>query len=223
MKILLVEDDIKISSFVKKGLVEENYIVDCAYDGEEALYLCDINEYSLILLDIMIPLINGIEVCKKLRALKNTTPIIVISAKDSIEDKVLGLNEGANDYISKPFSFEELCARIKVQLRTTFQPTNILSLNDLSLNLDTKKVLRNNHLITLSSKELSLLEYLLRNKNTVLTEVQISNSLWSMDDNTASNILNVYMYRLRNKIDKNYEPKLLHTLRGIGYKLSENR
>ena len=221
MKILLVEDDIKISAFLNKGLKEEKYTVDSCFDGEEAVYLATTNFYDLIILDIMIPKLDGIEVCKTLRKKEIETPILMLTAKSTIEDKVIGLNEGANDYLTKPFSFEELIARIKVQLRSKNIRTNILELEDLKLDTNTKVLTRNDELINLTSKEYSLLEYLLRNKQTVVTEEMINNSLWNMEDSTASNIVNVYMYRLRTKIDKNKEVKLLHTLRGVGYKLGK--
>ncbi|MEA3354585.1 MAG: response regulator transcription factor [Campylobacterota bacterium] len=220
MRLLIVEDDIKISSFLEKGLVEENYSVDCSYDGEEALYLILNNKYDLIVLDLMIPSLNGISLCKNLRDKGNNTPIIILTAKSTIEDKVLGLNEGANDYLTKPFSFEELLARIKVQLRTGKTLNNILQLDDLKLNLDTKTVERNGDTIEFTAKEYALLEFLLRNQNKLVTVDMINESLWNIDQNTASNIVNVYIYRVRTKIDKNHDKKLLHTIRGMGFKLS---
>ena len=222
MKILIVEDDIKISLFLSKGLEEENYTVDSCFDGEEAFYLIQTNVYDLIILDLMIPNIDGVTLCKKLREIGNNTPIIMLSAKSSIEDKVAGLNIGANDYIAKPFSFDELIARVKVQLRDGKSLTNILQIADLILDTDKKLVIRNHKEISLSSKEYMLLEYLLINKNKVLTEDKINHALWNMDDETASNIINVYVYRLRKKIDKDYDTKLIHTVRGMGYKISEN-
>ena len=220
MKILLVEDDEKISSFLQKGLKEEGYIIDCAYDGEEALYLIENNNYELILLDIMIPYINGIEVCTKVRAKNINIPIIMLTAKDSIDDKVTGLNEGANDYITKPFSFEELLARIKVQLRANVSVNNILKIDSLSMNIDTKEVYRGKNLIKLTSKEYKILEFMLVNSKKLLSEDMINETLLDMDSSIASNIVSVYMYRLRTKIDKNYDKKLIHTIRGMGYKLS---
>lgn len=220
MKILIIEDDIKISAFLEKALKEEKYNVDCSFDGNKAFYLINTNKYDLILLDLMIPTIDGITLCKKIREIGNETPIIMLTAKSDIEDKVLGLNIGANDYISKPFSFDELMARIKVQLRTGKNLTNILQMDDLKLDLDKKTVSRDNKLIKLSNKEFMLLEYLLLNKEKVLTEDMINNSLWNMDENTASNVISVYIYRLRTKIDKDYKTKLIHTIRGMGYKIS---
>jgi len=222
MKILIVEDDIKISAFLEKGLKEEKYTIDCCYDGEEAFYLITTNKYDLIILDLMIPYINGINLCENLKDIGNTTPIIILSAKSSIEDKVLGLNSGANDYLAKPFSFDELLARIKVQLRNRDTLSNILQIDNLKLDCDKKLVTRGDEIINLSSKEYMLLEYLLRNKDKVVTEDMINNSLWNMDEQTASNIINVYIYRLRKKIDKNNDIKLIHTIRNMGYKISKN-
>jgi DNA-binding response OmpR family regulator len=223
MKILIVEDDIKISAFLEKGLIEENYTVDCCYDGEEAFYLITTNKYDLIILDLMIPYIDGVTLCKDLKEMGDATPIIMLTAKSSIEDKVLGLNSGANDYLAKPFSFDELIARIKVQLRDYNTLTNILQIDNLKLDCDKKLVTRANETIKLSSKEYMLLEYLLRNKEKIVTEDMINNSLWDMDDQTASNIISVYIYRLRKKIDLNSGIKLIHTIRGMGYKISENQ
>jgi len=222
MKILVVEDDMKIASFLKKGLIEEHYTVDCCYDGEEAFYLITTNEYDLIILDLMIPYVDGITLCNDLREIGNDTPIIMLSAKSSIEDKVLGLNSGANDYLAKPFSFDELIARIKVQLRDDTILTNLLEIANLKLDCNKKIVTRGDKIIKLSSKEYMLLEYLLRNKDKIVTEDMINNSLWDMDKQTASNIINVYIYRLRKKIDKDNEVQLIHTIRGMGYKISQN-
>ncbi len=221
MKILIVEDDIKISLFLEKGLKEENYNVDCTYDGEEGLYLIETNKYDLILLDIMIPIIDGKELCKIVRDKGIETPIIMLTAKSSIEDKVFGLNEGANDYITKPFSYEELLARINVQLRTGKSFNNTIQIADLILNRESKRVLRAGKDIDFTSKEYVLLEYLMMNKNKIVTEEMINNSIWDMEAITASNIISVYVYRIRTKVDKNFENKLIHTIRGMGYKMSE--
>ena len=221
MKILLVEDDIKISSFLQKGLKEEGYIIDCSFDGEDALYLIQNNNYDLILLDIMIPYVNGFELCTKTRSLDIDTPIIMLTAKDSIDDKVTGLNEGANDYITKPFSFEELLARIKVQLRKKISTNNILKIDNLRMNIDTKEVFRDDKLIKLTSKEYKILEFMIINNKKLLSEDMINETLLDMDSSIASNIVSVYIYRLRTKIDKNYDKKLIHTIRGMGYKLSD--
>ena len=221
MKILIIEDDLKIINFLKKGLVEECYIVDSSTNGDEGLYLASVNEYDLILLDIMLPIKDGIEVCKALRASKNQTPIIMLTAKDSIEDKIKGLDIGANDYLAKPFSFAELLARIRVQLRTTNSSQTKISIADLELDLLNKTAVRANENITLTAKEFALLEYLIRNKDRVLSETTINSALSSFEDSNISNIVNVYIYRLRNKIDKNFENKLIKTVRGIGFKISD--
>lgn len=222
MKILIIEDDLKIINFLKKGLEEECYIVDFSTNGDEGLYLASINTYDLILLDIMLPIKNGIEVCKSLRSSNIQTPIIMLTAKDSIEDKIKGLDIGANDYLAKPFSFAELLARIRVQLRITTTTQTKLSIADLELDLLNKTASRANQNIVLTAKEFTLLEYLIKNKNRVLGETTINEALSSFEDSNISNIVNVYIYRLRNKIDKNFENKLIKTVRGIGFKISED-
>jgi DNA-binding response OmpR family regulator len=220
MKILIIEDDIKIVNFLKKGLEEESYSIDYSHNGEEGLYLASVNEYDLILLDIMLPLLNGIDVCKKLRSSNINTPIIMLTARDSIEDKITGLDIGANDYLPKPFSFSELLARIRVQLRAKESTQTTLRIDDLELDLLAKTAKRANDSIVLTAKEFSLLEYLIKNQNRVLSETVLNNMLNNMDESNISNIVNVYIYRLRNKIDKPYEKKLIKTIRGLGFKIS---
>lgn len=221
MKILIIEDDEKIVSFLKKGLIEECYVVDSATNGDEGLYLASVNEYDLILLDIQLPVKDGIEVCKSLRDSNNQTPIIMLTAKDSIEDKIKGLDIGANDYLAKPFSFAELLARIRVQLRSNNSVLLKLSIADLELDLLNKTASRANENIVLTSKEFTLLEFLIKNKDRVLSETTINSALSSFEDSNISNIVNVYIYRLRNKIDKKFDKKLIKTIRGIGFKISD--
>ena len=221
MKILIIEDDVKIINFLKKGLEEECYIVDYAINGEEGIYLANVNNYDLILLDIMLPIKDGIEVCKILRASKNLTPIIMLTAKDSIEDKIKGLDIGANDYLAKPFSFAELLARIRVQLRAIPSVQTKLSIGDLELDLLNKIAIRANENIILTSKEFTLLEFLIKNKDRVLSETTINSAISSFEDSNISNIVNVYIYRLRNKIDKRFDNKLIRTVRGIGFRISD--
>jgi two-component system, OmpR family, copper resistance phosphate regulon response regulator CusR len=222
MKILIIEDDEKIINFLKKGLEEECYIVDYCTNGDEGLYLASVNEYDLILLDIMLPIKDGMEVCKRLRASNNQTPIIMLTAKDSIEDKIRGLDIGANDYLAKPFAFAELLARIRVQLRINTQTIQTkLSIDDLELDLLNKTAQRANENISLTSKEFTLLEFLIKNKDRVLSETAINSALSSFEDSNISNIVNVYIYRLRNKIDKKFDKKLIKTIRGIGFKISD--
>ena len=221
MKILIIEDDIKIINFLKKGLEEECYIVDYSTNGDEGLYLASVNDYDLILLDIMLPIKDGMEVCKALRNENNQTPIIMLTAKDSIEDKIKGLDIGANDYLAKPFSFTELLARIRVQLRTNNSIQTKISIADLELDLLNKTANRASKNIVLTAKEFTLLEYLIKNKDRVLSETTINSALSSFEDSNISNIVNVYIYRLRNKIDKNFDNKLIKTVRGTGFKISD--
>lgn len=221
MKILLIEDDEKIVNFLKRGLEEESYSVDYSLNGDEGFYMANIHTYDLILLDIMLPLKDGISVCKELRQANIHTPIIMLTAKDTTEDKIKGLDIGANDYLAKPFSFAELLARIRVQLRAKDNFSTTLCIGDLELDLLKKTAKRGNDTIVLTAKEFSLLEYLIKNKDRVLSESIISENLSNMDDETMSNLVNVYIYRLRNKIDKPYEKKLIHTMRGLGFKISD--
>ena len=221
MKILIIEDDKKIVNFLKKGLQEEGYTVDFSLNGEEGIYLATSFEYDLILLDIMLPLKDGIEVCQSLRNSDINTPIIMLTARDSIEDKIKGLDIGANDYLAKPFSFSELLARVRVQLRSLGTKELKLRIADLELDLLTKKAKRGDDEIGLTSKEFAVLEFLMKNKNRVLSESVINSSLSNMDDFNISNVVNVYIYRLRNKIDKPYPKKLIKTIRGMGFKISD--
>ena len=222
MKILIIEDDTKIINFLKKGLEEECYVVDYSTNGDEGLYLASVHTYDLILLDIMLPIKDGMEVCKTLRKNNIQTPVIMLTAKDSIEDKIKGLDIGANDYLAKPFSFAELLARIRVQLRTNISTEQTkLIIADLELDLLKKTAKRADENITLTAKEFSLLEYLIKNKNRVLSETTINEALSSFEDSNISNIVNVYIYRLRNKIDKKFDKKLIKTIRGIGFKISD--
>jgi DNA-binding response OmpR family regulator len=220
MRVLVVDDDIKIASFIKKGLQEESYSVDTTQSGDEAIYLAQLNSYDVILLDIMLIGTNGMNVCKTLRANSISTPIIMLTARNRLEDKIDGLDMGADDYLTKPFAFEELLARIRVQLRNQ-QNSNILTLADLSMDTSHREVRRQNRKIRLTNKEYALLEFLLRNKRKFLSETVIKDNLNDMNSNTMSNIVNVYIYRLRNKIDKEFDLKLIHTIRGLGYIISD--
>jgi len=221
MKILIVEDDKKIASFLKKGLEEEYFSIDITDNGDEALYLAEVNSYDIVILDIMIHGSDGYEVCKKIRDAKITTPIIMLSAKNTIFDKVTFLNLGADDYITKPFDFDELLARIKVQLRKKEQSDNILKIADLELNTTTKTLFRAMQEIELTAKEYAILEYLLRNKERIISEDMLLDSISNLDNTTQSNVVNVYIYRLRKKIDKNHVLKLIKTYKNQGYKISE--
>jgi DNA-binding response OmpR family regulator len=221
LRVLVVEDDVKIAAFIQKGLKEESYNVDVTHHGDEAIYLAQVNAYDVILLDVMLPGSDGMDVCKNLREKKVTTPIIMLTARNRIEDKIDGLDSGADDYLTKPFAFEELLARMRVQLRQKTHLPNILSIADLSIDTSRHEVKRGETKISLTTKEYALLEYLLRNKKKLLSETLIQENLSDMDHQSMSNIINVYIYRLRNKIDKGYELKLIHTIRGSGYMLSD--
>jgi len=220
MRILVIEDEQKVANFIKQGLKEEGYSVDVACDGEEGYLLAKDNEYDVIILDIMLPKMDGITLCKKLRAEKIFTPILMLTAKDSVKDKVTGLDSGANDYLTKPFSFEELLARIRVLLRKdqTATPTK-LKVDDLVLDLLTHKVSRAGKEIPLTNKEYALLEYLMRNTGSIVTRTMISEHVWDINFDTFTNVIDVYLNYLRNKIDKGYKKKLIHTIRGRGYML----
>lgn len=221
MKILVVEDDPKIASFLKKGLEEESFCVDVCNSGEDALYLVGVNLYDIIILDIMLHGMNGDEACRRIRHEKITTPILMLTAKNAIDDKVTLLNAGADDYLTKPFSFEELLARIRVQLRKKEQVDNILYCSDLAINLNTKEVSRGGVSIPLTSKEYAILEYLARNQGILVDESRLLETIFSFEKTINSNILNVYMYRLRSKIDKPYALKLIKTHRNQGFILSD--
>ena len=218
MRILIVEDEKKVAAFIKKGLEEETYAVDIAMDGEEGLHLGEQNQYDLIILDLMLPKINGLEILSILRSKKIETPILLLTAKDSVDDKVEGLNQGADDYLTKPFAFSELLARIRVLLRREKAETKTtLEIADLTLNLVSHKVNRGNEEIELTGKEYSLLEYFMRNQEKVLTRTMIAEHVWDYNFDTFTNVIDVYVNHLRKKIDKNFSTKLLHTLRGVGY------
>jgi heavy metal response regulator len=222
MRILVIEDEKKVATFIKKGLVEEHYAVDTAFDGEEGLYLAEINEYDLIVLDLMIPKIDGFGVLKKIRERKNNVPILVLTAKDSIDDTVRGLDAGCDDYLTKPFAFAELLARIRALLRRDKkEKESVLRIADLSLSIVTHKVMRQRKEIELTSKEYALLEYFMRNPEKVLTRTMISEHVWDYHFDSNTNVIDVYVNYLRKKIDKDFDPKLIHTIRGIGYMMKK--
>ncbi|MDD2651450.1 MAG: response regulator transcription factor [Sulfurimonas sp.] len=221
MRVLVVEDDVKIASFIRQGLQEESYSVDVSYHGDEAIYLAQTNSYDIIILDIMLPGSSGMEICEKLRSKNIITPIIMLTARNRLEDKIDGLDRGANDYLTKPFAFEELLARIRVQLRSTHSCSSaVIEIADLKIDMNRREVTRAGKKITLTSKEYALLELLARNKKRLLSETVIKDSISDMEQDMMSNIISVYIYRLRNKIDKSHDIKLIHTVRGLGYMLS---
>ncbi|NMB56885.1 response regulator transcription factor [Candidatus Beckwithbacteria bacterium] len=224
MKVLIVEDDHKIAQNIKKGLEQENFSVDLTFDGGQGYDFASQEEYDVIILDLMLPEMSGIEICKKLRAENNHTPILMLTARDQIEDKVLGLNSGADDYLPKPFAFTELLARIKALSRRPKQSLQTkLEFKNLTLDTITYKVERSGREINLSKKEFSLLEYLMRHPRQILNKDQIINNVWNFDADILPNTVEVYIGYLRNKIDKPFsnEPSLIQTIRGFGYKLDE--
>jgi len=220
MRILVIEDEQKIAEFIKRGLKEEGYAVDAAYDGEQGDFLATTNDYDMIILDLMLPKMDGITLCKKLRTDKITTPIIMLTVKNTVKDKVAGLDSGADDYLTKPFAFEELLARIRAILRKkdTAVPTK-LQVDDLVLDLLTHKVTRAGKEIILTNKEYALIEYLIRNAEFVVTRTMISEHVWDVNFDTFTNVIDVYMNYLRKKIDYGHKKKLIHTIRGRGYTL----
>lgn len=221
MHILVVEDDFKIASFIKKGLLEEGYEVTIADNGKQAIEFAQKNNYTIILLDIMLPLMNGIEVCKILRLKEVFTPIILLTARDKLEDKIDGLDSGANDYLTKPFEFKELLARIRAQLRTLPTAHEIIKIQDLNIDTFKREVHRASKRIKLTAKEYALLELLALYKNKLVTGEMILEKLDTLEQSTMSNVVSVYIYRIRNKINKDSEVKLIKTIRGAGYKLMD--
>ena len=224
MRILVVEDDHKIANAIKKGLEQEKYAVDVAYDGANGMGSALTFEYDLIILDRMLPEVDGIKMCKALRAKKNSTPILVLTAKDKIKDRVEGLNAGADDYLVKPFAFEELLARIRALLRRPQKTNdNLLVVKDLTLDRETFEVKRAGKKINLSSKEFALLEYMMRNIGKILTKDNIIAHVWDYDADILPNTIEVYIGYLRNKIDKPFskKPPLIITSRGFGYKIEK--
>lgn len=222
MKILLIEDEKKILNFIKKGLEEENYIVDSALNGKEGFEMGISIQYDLIIMDVMLPYINGFELCKKFRENGINTPILMLTVRDSVEDKVKGLDSGADDYLTKPFAFEELLARIRVLLRKrNMVEKSVLKVDDLEMDLVSHKVKRGGKEIILTSKEYALLEYLLRNKGKIVTRTMIYQNVWDISFDTGTNVIDVFVNYLRKKIDVDGAKKLIHTIRGKGYILQE--
>lgn len=223
MRILVVEDDRDIARFVKKGLLENGYTVDVNFDGETGVHAVLQRYYDLVVLDIMLPKMDGREVLRKMRGMEIHTPVIFLTAKDSDEDIVQGLDLGADDYLVKPFSFNELLARVRAVLRRgkTVGPTSKLQVADLVLELDGHRVFRENSKIELTPKEYALLEFFMRHPGQIITRTMISEKIWDYHFDTSTNVVDVHVSHLRNKIDKDFEHKLLHTVKGVGYVLED--
>lgn len=220
MRILVIEDEKKVADFIGNGLAEEGYAVDSAHDGEQGYFMATTNEYDVILLDLMLPKMDGVTLCTKLRIEENNTPILMLTAKDAIKDKVKGLDAGADDYLTKPFAFEELLARIRSLLRKKYlnQKTRF-QVEDLVLDTITHTATRAGKEIVLSVKEYALLEYLMRNAGSVVTRTMIAEHVWDINFDTFTNVIDVYISYLRNKVDRGHNTRLIHTVRGRGYVL----
>lgn len=223
MRILVVEDEPNLNNVISKRLKKEGYSVDSAFDGETALeYILSI-EYNAVVVDLMIPRKNGIEVVREMRAKGNVTPVLILTARDSVSDRVAGLDAGADDYLVKPFAFDEFLARIRALFRrNTAFTANVLKVADLEMDMNRRTVSRGGNVIQLSSKEFTILEYLIRNKNVVLSREQIEQNAWDLSFDGGSNIVDVYIRYLRKKIDSGYDKKLIHTVYGSGYILKED-
>ncbi len=220
MRILVVEDSRRLAAIIKRGLMEEGYAVDNAYDGEEAQYMAETAAFDLIILDIMLPKKDGIALCRELRAKKFNTPILMLTAKDTVEDKVTGLDSGADDYQVKPFAFSELFARVRALLRREALPkTQKLEVGDLVMDGQTREVWRGQKKIDLTAKEYAILEYFMRRPNAVVTRTMLGENVWDYEFDGISNIIDVYVRRIRSKIDEEGQQSLIQTLRGAGYRL----
>ena len=224
MRILIAEDQKDLNRIITKRLSAEGYYVDSCFDGEEALSYIEMAEYDGIILDIMMPKRDGLSVLHSLRKKGIGTPVLFLTARDAVEDRVLGLDSGADDYLVKPFAFDELIARIRAMTRKSAgNSSNIFSVADLVMDTASHTVTRGGKEIALSAKEFSLLEYLLRNKGHVLSRTMIENNLWNFDYSGGTNAVDVYIRYLRKKVDDGFEPKLIHTVRGCVYVLKENQ
>jgi two-component system, OmpR family, copper resistance phosphate regulon response regulator CusR len=220
MKILLIEDEPKVAGFIKKGLEEQNHKVYAAYDGEEGKALALSEDFEMVILDLNLPKLNGIEVCKAIRIKNHSLPVLMLTALGTLKNKVDGLDSGADDYLVKPFEFAELLARVRaLSRRNNNVKTDVYTIADLELDTGTKIVRRNGMRIDLTAKEFDLLEYLLKNKSKVVSRMGIAENVWDVSFDTGTNIIDVYINYLRKKIDKDFELKLIHTLVGKGYVL----
>lgn len=220
MRILIVEDEIKTANYLKKGLIEHSFTVDIASDGEDGLHLASTETYNLIVLDVMLPKRSGLSVIKELRAAGNEVPVIFLSARDTVHDRVHGLELGADDYLIKPFAFSELLARIRIILRrNALQLADVMSIADLELDLIRHKARRGSIVLDLTAKEFQLLALLLRRRGEVMTRTTISEQVWGINFDSDTNIVDVAIRRLRKKIDDPFQHKLIHTIRGVGYVL----
>lgn len=221
MRILIVEDEARVASFLQKGLREAGFVVDAATDGERALELALSTEYDAIVLDLMLPKRNGLSVLHELRAHRRSTRVLALTALDAVEDRVAGLDAGADDYLTKPFALAELLARVRALIRRGTPQSSQLEVGDLSLDLASRQVVRAGQRIELTPKEFTLLHYLMRHRDQVVTRSMIAEHVWEASFDSGSNVIDVYIRYLRSKVDDPFDTKLIHTRRGIGYLISE--
>ncbi|HVB29648.1 MAG TPA: response regulator transcription factor [Terriglobia bacterium] len=224
MRILVAEDDRPVASFLKKGLEAEHYAVDIVPDGQEALYMAEEYDYDLLLLDLILPKLDGLQVLRQIRTLKKHLPVLVLTGRARVEDRVKGLDLGADDYMTKPFAFRELTARVRALLRRGNTPTVFtLQVEDLEMNLVERRVNRGGKRIELTPKEFALLEYLIRNQGRAVSRPMIIEHVWNFTFDTMTNVVDVYINYLRKKVDEGFEQKLIHTVRGVGYRIGNSR
>lgn len=220
MKILIIEDDQKIASFVQKGLQEEGFIVDTADDGADGLYLCEQKTYDLLIIDWMLPTLDGTKICERLRDKKIVTPILMLTARNNVEDRVAGLECGADDYLGKPFVFSELIARVRSLLRrSSYHFKDCLTLDTLEVNVPKRSITRSGKAIILTAKEFDILVYMMLHQGSIITHTQLQEKLWGINEYTSSNVINVFIHHIRQKIDTENEKPLIKTIRGSGYKI----
>jgi DNA-binding response OmpR family regulator len=223
MRVLVIEDDEKVADFIRRGLEQENYAVDVARDGEEGAYHGATHDYDVVILDLMLPKLPGMEVLRRIREKKPTTRVLILTAKGAMEDRVKGLDSGADDYLVKPFAFAELTARIRALLRREIQEDTRLHIADLEMDTATRQVIRGGEPVDLKPKEFALLEFLLRNAGRPVTRTMIIEHVWDIHFDAVSNVVDVHINSLRNKVDRDFSSPLIHTVRGVGYVLTDKR
>lgn len=218
LRVLVVEDNVKMAESIRRGLKERGYVVDVSHDGEDGLHLAITEPYDLVILDIMLPKRDGVEILRRMRQKALQTPVIFLTAKDAVDDRIKGLDIGADDYIVKPFSYGELMARVRALIRRTHSETaNVLKVGNLTLDLEQHEAVRGDRKVALSSKEFVLLKYFMQNVDKVLTRTAIGEHVWDMNFTGLSNVVDVYVNYVRNKVDRGFPKKLIHTIRGVGY------